>query len=156
MQTTVWTQEMINDCFLPLQSLQRGSRIEIIQNTDMFLASASRAGARRYHWPQCRISQQHISEVHRSFPTSEPHYDSFKGICSCKQRCHLWDWAFSRTWSRSARPRRLRSAPPTAKPQKAFQTNAASYQLWLCSMNTADLLVFCFHVFLFCFYIWVI
>lgn len=43
---------MINDSFLPLQSLQRGSRIEIIQNTDIFLSSASRAGGRRYHWPQ--------------------------------------------------------------------------------------------------------
>lgn len=92
MQTTVWTQEMINDRFLPLQSLQRASRIELIQKNEFFslyiqgwttqipLTSTN----------HCSISQQHISQVLIIFfPTCRPkHSDQHElSVCwSCLNR----------------------------------------------------------------------
>lgn len=119
MQTTVSTQEMINDRFLPLQSLQRASRIELIKSlyiqgwtTQIPLTSTHR----------CSISQQHISQVHTCRPK---HSDQHKlSVCwSCLNR--------SRGTSLRGIFFRSCSASLIAKPQKAFQTNAASYQIWL-------------------------
>lgn len=116
MQTTVSTQEMINDRFLPLQSLQRTSRIELIQkplhpgldHADTIDLNTSLQYLTATYFTSSHVSSQALrpAQIERLLVLFESRGTSLRGIFF-----------------------RSRSASLIAKPQKAFQTNAASYQI---------------------------
>lgn len=113
----------------PSRVYKRASRIELIQKTEFFSLYiqgwTTQIPLTSTH--HCSISQQHISQVLIIFSpcvvlsTQTSTNWAFVGLES-EQRHHLLRGIFFY---------QSRSASLIAKPQKAFQTNAASYQIWL-------------------------
>lgn len=89
MQTTVWTQEMINDRFLPLQSLQRASQIELIQKTEFF--SLYIQGSVDLNTSLQYLTATYFTSSHHFFPqvSSQALFERLLFLSESEQRHHL-------------------------------------------------------------------
>lgn len=142
---------MIDDRFLALQSLQRASRIELIQKTECFSLYiqgwTTQIPLTSTH--HCSISQQHISHVF-------PHVSSqalFERSCLTRSRSTIIS---EREFFRSRSPQTLllRSASLIAKTSESISEQccelsnltSAADQLWVVCLY---LVLFFFHVMIF-------